>query len=77
MGAATPGFTEQALNFHRTADTIASAARERDRAAVMQALAATLATCTGCHATFRQRVVDESEWRALAARAPQGGASGR
>lgn len=77
MGAATPGFTEQALNFHRTADTIASAARASDRAAVMQALGATLATCTGCHATFRQRVVDASEWRALSAPAPQAGAPGR
>jgi hypothetical protein len=65
MGAGAPGFTEQALNFHRTADTIAAAAREHDRAAVMRALGATLQTCTGCHAVFKQSVVDEATWNRL------------
>ena len=65
MGAGAPGFTGQALQFHHTADTIASAARERDLAGVMRALSATLGTCTTCHATFRQSVVDQAEWRSL------------
>jgi hypothetical protein len=65
MGAGAPGFTEQALNFHHTADTIATAARQHDRAAVMRALASTLQTCTGCHATFRQSVVDDATWTRL------------
>jgi hypothetical protein len=66
MGAGAPGFTERALDFHRTADTIAAAARAHDRDAVMRALGATLQTCTGCHATFRQSVVDEATWNRLA-----------
>ena len=65
MGAGAPGFTEQALAFHHTADTIAEAARQRDRAAVTRALGATLQTCTGCHAVFRQSVVDETTWNRL------------
>jgi hypothetical protein len=62
MGAGAPGFTEQALNFHRTADKIGDAAKKRDADAVMKALTDTLATCTSCHATFRQQVVDEATW---------------
>ncbi len=62
MGAGAPGFSEQALQFHHTADTIAAAARLRDSAAVLQALGRTLATCTACHATFRQSVVDPATW---------------
>jgi len=65
MGAGAPGFTDQALQFHRTADGIAAAARKRDRKAVLTALGATLQTCTGCHATFKQTVVDESTWSRL------------
>jgi hypothetical protein len=67
MGAGAPGFTEQALRFHHTADTIVTAARERDRAAVMRALGSTLQTCTGCHAAFRQSIVDEATWNRLTA----------
>lgn len=62
MGAGAPGFTEQALHFHHTADTIAAAARTRDRAAVLTALSGTLQTCTSCHAAWKQRVVDEQTW---------------
>ena len=65
MGAGAPGFTDKALEFHRTADTIAEAARARDRARVISALGATLQTCTGCHATFRQQVVDEATWNRI------------
>jgi hypothetical protein len=57
MGAGAPGFTERALDFHHTADTITAAARQHDDAAVMRALGSTLETCTGCHAAFRQSVV--------------------
>jgi cytochrome c556 len=69
MGAATPGFTAMALNFHRTADTIGEAARRGDRAGVLTALDRTLQTCVGCHATYRQEVVDEATWRRLTAEA--------
>jgi hypothetical protein len=73
MGAGAPGFTETALEFHRTADTIAAAARARDRAGVLRALSATLATCTGCHSTFRQQPVDEATWtRVTASQVPTG-----
>jgi len=66
MGAAAPGFTEQALAFHQTADRIAQAARDGDRARVASELATTLQACTGCHATWKQQVVDEPTWNRLA-----------
>ena len=62
MGAGAPGFTEQALNFHHTADTISVAAQQRDRDGVLRALSETLKTCTGCHATWKQQVVDDTAW---------------
>jgi hypothetical protein len=65
MGAATPGFAETALAFHKTADRIADAARAKSAAEVLAATGATLAVCTGCHATYKQRVVDADEWRRL------------
>jgi cytochrome c556 len=67
MGAAAPGFTPMALNFHHTADTIGDAARRGDRAGVLSALARTLQTCVGCHATYRQEIVDEETWKRLTA----------
>jgi cytochrome c556 len=69
MGAAAPGFTTMALTFHRTADTIRDAARRGDRAGVLSALDRTLQTCVGCHATYRQQVVDEETWKKLTAAA--------
>jgi hypothetical protein len=57
MGAAAPGFTEQALGFHHTADEIAVAAARRDSAAVLAALSKTLSACTTCHATYKQQLV--------------------
>ncbi len=54
-----------ALTFHRTADTIADAAQRGDRKAATAALAATLSTCVGCHAAYRQQVVDEATWQRL------------
>jgi hypothetical protein len=73
MGAGTKGFTEQALAFHHTADSIGVAARQHDRGAVMKALGATLQACTGCHETFRQRVVDDATWSRLTSNAAPGG----
>jgi cytochrome c556 len=67
MGAATPGFTAMALDFHHTADTIGEAARRGDRTAALTALDRTLQTCVGCHATYRQEVVDEATWKRLTA----------
>jgi hypothetical protein len=58
MGAGAPGFTEQALAFHHTADEIATAASNRNGPAMLLALSKTLSACTDCHATFKQQVVD-------------------
>jgi cytochrome c556 len=58
MGAGAPGFTDTAIAFHKTADTIGAAARKKDRAAVLSALGATLSTCVGCHATYKQQIVE-------------------
>lgn len=68
MGAHAPGFTELALSFHKTADTIAAAAARQDREAVLDALNRTLGVCTSCHSTYKQKVVDDVTWAALSAR---------
>jgi hypothetical protein len=65
MGAGAAGFTERALEFHRTADTIAVAARQGNAPAVLHALGKTLNACTGCHAAFKQQVVDEATWNQM------------
>ena len=62
MGAGAPGFAEEAIAFHKTADAITEAARRRDRDGVARALATTLTTCTGCHSRWKQHVVDEEAW---------------
>jgi cytochrome c556 len=59
MGAGAPGFTEQALAFHHSADRIVEAAKREDAAGVLAALGETLGTCNGCHATYKQQVVDK------------------
>lgn len=59
MGAGAPGFTEQALAFHQTADRIGAAARDQAQGRVLSELATTLEACTTCHATWKQKVVDE------------------
>jgi hypothetical protein len=64
MGAGADGFTELALEFHRRADAIGKAARAQDGAEVLRATSNTLEACTGCHATFRQDVVDPATWQA-------------
>ena len=67
MGAGADGFTEMALDFHRRADAIGEAARSEDTRAVLLATANTLEACTGCHATYRQEVVDAETWAARTA----------
>jgi len=57
MGTGALGFAAAGEHFHHTADGIAGAARRHDRAAVAQALGDTLATCVGCHETYRQEIV--------------------
>ena len=69
MGAGAPGFTELALNFHRTADTIVAAAKAHDTAATLKAVSATLQTCVGCHGIYRQQIVDEAAWKMIMSRA--------
>jgi uncharacterized protein involved in copper resistance len=64
MGAGADGFTAMALDFHRRADAIGESARAHDGAAVLRATADTLLSCTGCHAAFRQDVVDAETWQA-------------
>lgn len=66
MGAGAPGFSAQALGFHQTADAIGPAAAKRDGKGVLAALGKTLATCTACHATWKQAVVDDKGWAAAA-----------
>ena len=70
MGQGAPGFTEAALAFHRAADEIAVAARQHDSEGVLLALGQTLEHCTSCHASYKQRVVDEATWSALTQAAP-------
>ena len=70
MGAGAAGFSEQALGFHHTADGIATAARARDRGRVLTELGATLRTCTSCHATWKQQIVDEPTWQKLTSSPP-------
>jgi hypothetical protein len=73
MGAGAPGFTEQALAFHHTADRITAAAKARDRGRVLAELAATLQTCTACHAVWKEQVVDDRAWsRLTSTAAPMG-----
>lgn len=57
MGKGADGFSEQALGLHRAGDALLAAANKQDRAATFEALNVTLATCTSCHATYRQEVV--------------------
>lgn len=70
LGAGAPGFTEQALAFHHTADRIAAAAKRQDKAQVLVELSATLAACTACHAQWRQQLVDQAGWQRATASAP-------
>ncbi len=70
MGAGAPGFTDQALAFHKTADGVLAAAKAKDKKAALQTLGATLATCTACHDAWKQEVVDDATWQAKTQQAP-------
>jgi hypothetical protein len=70
MGAGAPGFTELALKFHHGAERIGAAAKAQDSDAVLAALSTTLTTCTSCHQTFRQQVVDEGTWTSVTKTTP-------
>lgn len=65
MGAGAMGFSDQALEFHHTADRIVDAAKARDSTRVLVALSATLQTCTSCHAVWKQQVVYAATWQQL------------
>jgi len=67
MGAGAEGFTERALMFHQRADDIRTAAQSRDLPAVLRATSTTLDACTGCHATYRQQVIDMNTWHQITA----------
>jgi hypothetical protein len=67
MGSGAPGFSAQAIAFHRTADRIATAAENRDTVAVMRELDVTLQSCTACHAAWKQHVVSDARWNELSA----------
>jgi hypothetical protein len=73
MGAGAAGFTALSLKFHHTADTIGEAAKKGDAEGVLKALGSTLAICTSCHQTFKQRVVDQAEWSDLTKKTPPTG----
>lgn len=57
MGSGAPGFAERAIEFHRRADSVVAAARERNTSRTLNALGTMMQSCTGCHAAFRQDVV--------------------
>ena len=57
MGAGAEGFSEKAINFHKTADQIALAAQKHDKKGILSSLEITLAQCTSCHNSYRQQVV--------------------
>ena len=73
LAAGSDDFKSQAMGFHRTADSIGEAAHARDAKAVSLALSHTLASCTGCHESFRQEVVDQATWQKLMASRGGGG----
>ena len=60
MGAGAPGFAEVGEHFHRTADTIAEAARRHDRAGRDRRARRDAADLRGCHDSYRQEIVDDA-----------------
>lgn len=64
MGQGAEGFTAAALDFHARADGIVAAAEAQDATKILAATTNTLAACTGCHAKYRQDVVDAATWEA-------------
>jgi hypothetical protein len=66
MGAGAAGFTEQAIQFHKSADEIVRFAEKRDQQGVIAGLNNTLNKCTACHATYKQHIVDEATYKSFA-----------
>lgn len=58
MGAGAPVMAQMGLAFHQQADGITEAAARKDTAGTLAALSSTVQVCNGCHAAFRQDVVD-------------------
>jgi|RhiMetdeSRZDD1v2_1073273.scaffolds.fasta_scaffold323941_2 hypothetical protein len=65
MGAGAKGFSERAIDFHQSADQIAGFAKKRDARGVLTSLNLTLNQCTGCHATYKQKIVNQAAWEAI------------
>jgi len=65
MGAGADGFTERALEFHERAAKIGQAADQEDVSAVLAATSHTLKACTGCHATYRQELMNAEDWQGV------------
>jgi cytochrome c556 len=63
MGMGAQGFTAMALDFHARADAIGLAAKKKDLPGILTATARTLQACNGCHAAYRQDVVDPATWQ--------------
>lgn len=78
MGRAAPAMAQMGRAFHEQADGITEAASGKDVAGTLAALSSTVQVCTGCHAAFRQDVVDlatyEERLGALRAEGESGGA---
>ncbi len=66
MGAGAADFTDQAIQFHKSADEIVRFAERKDQQGVITGLNKTLNKCTACHSTFRQQIVDEATYRSFA-----------
>jgi len=66
MVAGAVGFTDQAIQFHKSADEIVRFAEKKDQQGVITGLNNTLNKCTACHSTFRQQIVDEATYRSFA-----------
>ena len=61
MGEGAPGFFEMGVNLHTQADGIIAAAKAQDAQAVLQATGKTMATCTACHAAYRQEILSSKQ----------------
>ena len=72
MGAGAEGFSDLGADFHRTADSIVSAAKTKDVEATLKAVSDTLARCTSCHSQYRQDIVDKKEWQTLTGKEMKG-----
>lgn len=63
MGKNTPGYTKMGLALHKSGDDLVAAAEKKDLDLILSKLGATLKTCTGCHAAFKQEVVTHQQFQ--------------